>query len=179
MCCCIPVSDSARVQGIYRPTSDLWSCGAEERKFERNNNMFTRKKKAVFENGNSAPLNTTNSQQKSVSYDQSSYPSSDKMSKSKMLSPPPPVPQPATTTTASDNTVAKQLVFHCQLAHGSQTGFITGFSSVRELYQKIADYYEFPVEEVHNNSLQYHIYVFSAHNLVFCCSGAAAGIYTY
>lgn len=68
------------------------------------------------------------------------------MSKSKMLSPPPPVPVP--TPAVTDNTVTKQLVFHCQLAHGSQTGFITGFSSVRELYQKIADYYEFPVEEV-------------------------------
>ncbi|KAL9914956.1 PDZ domain-containing protein GIPC1 isoform X2 [Glossina fuscipes] len=30
-----------------------------------------------------------------------------------------------------------QLIFHCQLAHGSPTGLITGFSSVRELYQKI------------------------------------------
>lgn len=106
--------------------------------------MFTKKKKAVFENGNiGAPVNNSQ-KQKSVSYDQQFQPS-DKMSKSKMLSPPPPVPQP---TMTSDNTVAKQLVFHCQLAHGSQTGFITGFSSVRELYQKIADYYEFPVEEV-------------------------------
>lgn len=113
--------------------------------------MFSRKKKAVFENGNnhnnSVPVNPS---PKSVSYDQF-YPS-DKMSKSKMLSPPPPVPvpqpPPPQTTMASDSSVAKQLVFHCQLAHGSQTGFITGFSSVRELYQKIADYYEFPVEEV-------------------------------
>lgn len=113
--------------------------------------MFTRKKKAVFENV-PAPVNTT-SHQKSVSYDpqQQFYPS-DKMSKSKMLSPPPPVPAPQQTTASNggggDSTVSKQLIFHCQLAHGSQTGFLTGFSSVRELYQKIADYYEFPVEEV-------------------------------
>lgn len=46
-------------------------------------------------------------------------------------------------------TVTKpQLVFHCQLAHGSPTGLITGFSSVRELYSKIAECYEFPVDEV-------------------------------
>ena len=108
--------------------------------------MFRKTKKAVFEN-------TVHTQaQKSVSYDQ--IHSSDKMSKSKMLSPPPPVPVPqsapaaAATVTSDSNTVTKQLIFHCQLAHGSQTGFITGFSSVRELYQKIADYYEFPVEEV-------------------------------
>lgn len=41
-----------------------------------------------------------------------------------------------------------QLVFHCQLAHGSPTGLITGFSSVKELYQKIAECYDFSVDEV-------------------------------
>lgn len=45
-----------------------------------------------------------------------------------------------------------QLVFHCQLAHGSPTGLITGFSSVKELYQKIAECYDFPVDEVSNNA---------------------------
>ena len=41
-----------------------------------------------------------------------------------------------------------KLVFHCQLAHGSPTGLISGFSNVRELYQKIAECYEFPAEDV-------------------------------
>jgi hypothetical protein len=41
-----------------------------------------------------------------------------------------------------------KLVFHCQQAHGSPTGLISGFSNVRELYQKIADCYEFPAEDV-------------------------------
>lgn len=40
------------------------------------------------------------------------------------------------------------LVFHCQLAHGSPTGLISDFSNVRELYQKIADCYDLPAEEV-------------------------------
>lgn len=40
------------------------------------------------------------------------------------------------------------LVFHCQLAHGSTTGFISGFGNVRELYEKIAECYDFPVSEV-------------------------------
>ena len=39
-------------------------------------------------------------------------------------------------------------VFHCQLAHGSPTGLISGFNNVRELYQKIADCYDIPMEEV-------------------------------
>jgi hypothetical protein len=40
------------------------------------------------------------------------------------------------------------LVFHCQLANGSPTGLITGFASVKELYQKIAECYDFLVDEV-------------------------------
>ncbi|XP_017794067.1 PREDICTED: PDZ domain-containing protein GIPC3 [Habropoda laboriosa] len=40
------------------------------------------------------------------------------------------------------------LVFHCQLAHGSSTGLISGFSNVRELYQKIAECYDLPMEEI-------------------------------
>ncbi|XP_076180429.1 PDZ domain-containing protein GIPC-like protein kermit [Ptiloglossa arizonensis] len=40
------------------------------------------------------------------------------------------------------------LVFHCQLAHGSPTGLISGFSNVRELYQKIAECYDLPVDEI-------------------------------
>lgn len=46
------------------------------------------------------------------------------------------------------NVTKPQLIFHCQLAHGSPTGLITGFSSVRELYQKIAECYDFPVDEI-------------------------------
>lgn len=52
-------------------------------------------------------------------------------------------------TTRVVSRVPKQtLIFHCQLAHGSPTGLISDFSNVRELYQKIADCYELPVEEV-------------------------------
>ncbi|CAF1064231.1 unnamed protein product [Rotaria magnacalcarata] len=41
-----------------------------------------------------------------------------------------------------------KLIFHCQLAHGSPTGLIAGFSNVRELYQKIADCFEIPVPTI-------------------------------
>lgn len=41
-----------------------------------------------------------------------------------------------------------KLVFHCQLAHGSPTGLISGFSNVRELYKKIAECFEIPVETI-------------------------------
>ena len=40
------------------------------------------------------------------------------------------------------------LVFHCQLANGSPTGLICGFSSVKELYQKIAECYDISLDEV-------------------------------
>lgn len=46
------------------------------------------------------------------------------------------------------NILKPQLVFHCQLAHGSPTGLITGFASVKELYQKVAECFDFPVDEV-------------------------------
>ena len=41
-----------------------------------------------------------------------------------------------------------KLVFHCQLAHGSPTGLISGFSNVKELYNKIAECYEIQQNEV-------------------------------
>lgn len=41
-----------------------------------------------------------------------------------------------------------KLVFHCQQAHGSPTGIISGFTNVKELYQKIAECYDIPTEDV-------------------------------
>ncbi|XP_045157890.1 PDZ domain-containing protein GIPC1-like [Mercenaria mercenaria] len=41
-----------------------------------------------------------------------------------------------------------KLVFHCQQAHGSPTGIISGFTNVKELYQKIADCYDMNVEDI-------------------------------
>lgn len=59
------------------------------------------------------------------------------------------LPAPPPTPPHIDATMLKpQLVFHCQLAHGSPTGLISGFGSVKELYQKIAECYDFPVDEV-------------------------------
>lgn len=51
----------------------------------------------------------------------------------------------ATTSKSRDDS---KLVFHCQLAHGSPTGLISGFSNVKELYQKIADCFEIPAQTV-------------------------------
>ena len=41
-----------------------------------------------------------------------------------------------------------KLVFHCQQAHGSPTGVISGFTNVKELYQKIAECYDIAPTEV-------------------------------
>lgn len=41
-----------------------------------------------------------------------------------------------------------QLVFHCQLAHGSPTGLISGFANVKELYIKIAEVFDIPASDV-------------------------------
>ncbi|XP_060529357.1 PDZ domain-containing protein GIPC3 [Cylas formicarius] len=44
--------------------------------------------------------------------------------------------------------VTNSLHFHCQLAHGSPTAFVSGFSNVRELYQKIAEAFDIPTSEI-------------------------------
>lgn len=41
-----------------------------------------------------------------------------------------------------------RLVFHTQLAHGSPTGRIEGFTNVKELYGKIAEAFQLPAAEV-------------------------------
>ncbi len=41
-----------------------------------------------------------------------------------------------------------KLVFHTQLAHGSPTGRIHGFTNVRELYSKIAEVFDISASEV-------------------------------
>ena len=51
-------------------------------------------------------------------------------------------------TNAEKSQEATKLVFHCQLAHGSPTGLVSGFSNIKELYQKIADCFEIPASTV-------------------------------
>lgn len=48
----------------------------------------------------------------------------------------------------NDEASKPKLVFHCQLAHGSPTGLISGFSNVKELYNKIAECYEIQHTEI-------------------------------
>lgn len=43
---------------------------------------------------------------------------------------------------------ARKLVFHAQLAHGSATGRVEDFSSISELYAKIAGVFEIAPSEV-------------------------------
>ena len=42
----------------------------------------------------------------------------------------------------------RRLAFHAQLAHGSATGRVENFSSIQELYAKIAGVFEIPASEV-------------------------------
>ncbi|CAG7838526.1 unnamed protein product, partial [Allacma fusca] len=62
---------------------------------------------------------------------------------------PDPTPQtnnsPATTPVPGSK---PKLVFHCQQAQGSPTGLISGFSNVKELYEKIAECYGFPANDI-------------------------------
>ncbi|XP_007944694.1 PDZ domain-containing protein GIPC2 [Orycteropus afer afer] len=47
-----------------------------------------------------------------------------------------------------DQVPRRRLVFHTQLAHGSATGRVEDFSSIQELYAKIAGAFEIPQSEV-------------------------------
>jgi len=60
-------------------------------------------------------------------------------------------------TAGRDSTVANnqeneesrpRLVFHCQLAQGSPTGIISGFTNVKELYVKIAECYDMLASDI-------------------------------
>lgn len=66
-----------------------------------------------------------------------------------------------------------KLVFHCQQAQGSPTGLISGFTSVRELYQKIADCFDMQPSEVRpkiRNFLRVFFALFSRTFLYFILS---------
>ena len=61
-----------------------------------------------------------------------------------------PPPRPSTNHPHQQPQPVQQpkLVFHCQQAHGSPTGLISGFTNVKELYEKIAECYDIQSSEV-------------------------------
>ena len=65
--------------------------------------------------------------------------------------PPPPnssSPSQSSSSSTSSSSERPQLTFHCQQAHGSPTGIISGFSNVKELYEKIAECYDMSPKDV-------------------------------
>lgn len=107
---------------------------------------------------------------KKVSSNRSSGIAAPNNSQSSTASSPPPslhprLPQPAPNSNASrtshqpaQSEIQQQLeeqpppppkfVFYCQLAHGSPTGKVEGFTNVKELYQKIAEVFKLHASEV-------------------------------
>ena len=63
---------------------------------------------------------------------------------------PPPSDSPKTPSFAAPHPIPSrnELVFHCQLAHGSQTRELKDFSSVKELYARIAVAFDLSPEDV-------------------------------
>nr|XP_002123731.1 PDZ domain-containing protein GIPC1 [Ciona intestinalis] len=61
---------------------------------------------------------------------------------------PQPPPAPAVTASLEDNAVKQKLVFNAQLAQGSPTASIEGFSNVKELYKKLSEAFNIPVSEI-------------------------------
>ncbi len=105
---------------------------------------FGSKKKSKEESSNLAEAAiTSSSSQIASSSSSSSPPPKGNQSNNKSL------PNGSNQQTANDDYVHKpRLVFHCQLAHGSPTGLISGFTNVKELYNKIAECYEIDANQV-------------------------------
>lgn len=61
---------------------------------------------------------------------------------------PPPSPSPSPSEPPAAPRARPRLVFRTQLAHGSPTGKIEGFTNVRELYAKIAEAFGIAPTEV-------------------------------
>ncbi|XP_055514547.1 PDZ domain-containing protein GIPC3-like [Leucoraja erinacea] len=55
---------------------------------------------------------------------------------------------PAATEAPAPPRIRPRLIFHTQLAHGSPTGRIEGFTNVKELYAKIAEVFEISPTEI-------------------------------
>lgn len=67
----------------------------------------------------------------------------------------PPLPPPSPPPPGPPEYPRPKLIFHTQLAHGSPTGRIHGFTNVKELYAKIAEVFNISPSEVkktQNNS---------------------------
>jgi len=60
----------------------------------------------------------------------------------------PPLPPPSPPLPGPAEYPRPRLVFHTQLAHGSPTGRIHGFTNVKELYTKIAEVFHISASEV-------------------------------
>nr|CAH0103556.1 unnamed protein product [Daphnia galeata] len=59
-----------------------------------------------------------------------------------------PTPGSNSAASAAAKVTQPKLVFHCQQAHGSPTGLISGFTNVKELYEKIAECYDIQPSEI-------------------------------
>lgn len=77
----------------------------------------------------------------------------------------------ASSAAAAAKVTQPKLVFHCQQAHGSPTGLISGFTNVKELYEKIAECYDIQPSEVWWVTLSGRRAIFElTFSLLFCCA---------
>lgn len=67
----------------------------------------------------------------------------------------PPLPPPSPPPPGPPDYPRPRLIFHTQLAHGSPTGRIHGFTNVKELYAKIAEVFNISPSEVQNKLFLY------------------------
>ena len=66
-----------------------------------------------------------------------------------------------------------RLTFHCQQAQGSPVGIISGFTNVKELYQKIAACYDFDSSQVSSIRPRFFLITFCICHLLYFRSSSA------
>lgn len=75
----------------------------------------------------------------------------------------PPLPPPSPPPPGPPEYPRPRLIFHTQLAHGSPTGRIHGFTNVKELYAKIAEVFNISPSEVQNKTgYSIHVYMITS-----------------
>lgn len=98
----------------------------------------------------------------------SSVPKS-QVEKSKTESPTSPGAKVQNSGSSEAEQLAKRLIFHAQLAHGSPTGKIENFGNVKELYQRIGDAFSINASEVRPIVIGYFYLVFECQHFTLQC----------
>ena len=144
---------NADVYNLYIVVGTLNFCNLMMPLFKRGGANFSDSRKSdgdkKLSSNRSAGIGTeNNSQISSVSQSSVQIPEPPRSSKSNEMASRTSHPPPQAESRPLPPAPPPKFVFYCQLAHGSATGKVEGFTNVKELYQKIAEVFKIQSSEV-------------------------------